>query len=72
MAIAFKNKEAYLAAKAIGGEDKAKIIEAYKKSGQLFVEGDNDLVDKQPCYISFLDEEKPKKKKAKKLGKKKK
>ena len=72
MAISFTNKEAFLAAKAIGGEDRAKIIEAYKKSGQSFVEGDNDLVSRQPCYQRFLDEEKPKKAKKVKLGGKKK
>ena len=65
MAIVLLNGDAYQRAKEIAGDDQAKLIEEYKKMGQAYIEGTNELVGPQPGFIRFMDEPK---KKAKKLG----
>lgn len=55
MAIVFKNKDAFLTAKGIVGDDLKKITEEYKKSGQAYIEGTNAEVHNQPGYIRFMD-----------------
>jgi len=71
MAIVFLSKDGYDTAKSIAGDDVKKLIEEYKKTGQAYIEGTNEVVGPQPGFIRFMDEPKKAGKKVKKLGKKK-
>ena len=74
MAFLFISGDGYARAKEIAGDDQAKLIEEYKKTGQAYLEGTNEEIHNQPGYLRIMDEEKPKKavKPAKKAKKSKK
>lgn len=74
-AIAFLNKEKFIRAKEVAGEDKVKLVEEYKRIGGAFKEGTNEVIESTKKYDAVFDEapvEEPKKagkSKEPKLGK---
>ena len=69
MAIVFISGDAYQRAKEVAGDDQAKLIEEYKKTGQAYLEGTNEEIHNKPGYLRIMDEPKKAVKPAKKAKK---
>ena len=66
MAIALLNKEKYLRAKRVAGDDEKKLVEEYKRIGGLYVEGPNEVIKDCAKIHGVYDKKKRAKKKSKK------